>query len=444
MNTAFEFTHVSAGYVQTEVLKDLNLAVSEGEMVALLGPNGAGKSTLLRVLTGLHKPDSGNVRLFGKDVRTLRSAERSRLIAVVPQDLNTPMTYTVEELIMMGRAVLLNPWQQPSDSDCQVVERAMAYTDISDFRDRSLETLSGGEKQRAVVAMALAQEPRIIAMDEPTTHLDMNHSLEIMQIVERLNLEQGVTVLMISHDLNLASEFCHRLTVLDHGRLVADGAPSEVLQENILRDIYHCDVRIQQDSHTGSVIVVPARRLTPPPSGERLSVHVIAGGGSAGELLRRLCLCGSRVTCGVLNQGDTDARSGEALGIKLTLEKPFSPISVEAFERANQMAEDADVVILSEVPFGPGNLINIKIAEHALKRGSTVLVNDRNLEQRDYSGHGEAVSEIRHLIRAGAVSWHQVNEVLTALSRVRNAPARGTALPAACECKRVTRRPGER
>ena len=417
MNLAFEFNHVSAGYFQTHVLNDLTFSVLEGEMIALLGPNGAGKSTILRVLTGLHEPDSGNVQLFGKDMHSIGASERSRMIAVVPQELNTPMAYTVEELVMMGRAVLLKPWQQPSETDRQVVERAMAYTDISELRHRSMDKLSGGEKQRAVVAMALAQEPRIIAMDEPTTHLDMNHAIEIMQIIERLNIEKAVTILMISHDLNLAAEFCHRLMVLDHGRLAADGTPSDVLREDMLRDVYHCDARIQHDSNTGSIIVVPARRLSQPHTGKSLRVHVIAGGGSAVELIRRLCLCGHRVTCGVLNQGDTDARIAEALGIGTVFEKPFSPIGKKAFEQANKMAEDADVVILSEVPFGPGNLINIQIAEYALKRGATVLVNDRNLEQRDYSGQGKAITKIVKLIESGAIPYQHINEAISRLSQ---------------------------
>ncbi|MBU4199758.1 MAG: ABC transporter ATP-binding protein [Verrucomicrobia bacterium] len=415
---AFELDNVSAGYDQNLVIENLSLAVAEGEMAALLGPNGAGKSTLLRTLTGLLKPSAGAVRLFGTDVARLKAADRARLIAVVPQELNTPMAYTVAELVMMGRTALLNPWQQPSASDIQVVERALVYTDVSDLRDRSLDALSGGEKQRAVIAMALAQEPRIILMDEPTTHLDLNHSLEIMQIIERLNREQGVTVLMTSHDLNLAAEFCHRLILLDHGRVAADGPPDAVLKEEILREVYHCDLRIQQDTQTGALFVVPARRLSLPQPTTAARVHVIAGGGSGGELLRRLSLGGYRVTCGVSNQLDSDTQTAEALGMTQALEKPFFPIGADALNRAKQMAEDAAAVILCEVPFGPGNLVNIEIAEQALQRDIPVLINDRNLENRDYTAQRSAVPRIRQLIRSGAVTWRHGNEVLTALARL--------------------------
>lgn len=415
MSQAFEFEHVTAGYNRTPVLRDLHFEVAEGEMVALLGPNGAGKSTLLRVLTGLHQPSAGKVRLFGQDVRRLRALDRSRLIAVVPQELKTPMAYTVEELVLMGRAALLSPWQAPSAADRLIVERAMVYTDVSDLRNRPLEALSGGEKQRAVIAMALAQEPRVIVMDEPTTHLDLNHSLEIMQIIERLNRNQRVTVLMTSHDLNLAAEFCQRLILLDHGAMIADGEPPKVLREDILRDVYHCDIRIGQEPHTGAVLVLPTRRLTEPRAGQHLRVHVIAGGGCAGELLRRLSLAGCRISCGVLNQQDTDAQVAEALGVDVVLEKPFSPISMAALEQAKVLAADATAVIICEVPFGPGNLVNLEIADQVLRRGGRVLINDHHLENRDYSPNRQALAWIRRLMEAGATPWRQINQALGAL-----------------------------
>lgn len=415
---AFELEQVSAGYDRNRVIENLTLTAAEGEMAAVLGPNGAGKSTLLRVLTGLLKPVAGAVRLFGDDLARLKDAERARLIAVVPQDFSTPMAYTVADLAMMGRAARLKPWEQPSPADLQVVERALVYTDVSDLRDRPLDALSGGEKQRAVIAMALAQEPRIIVMDEPTTHLDLNHSLEIMQIIERLNREQGVTVLMTSHDLNLASEFCRRLILMDHGRVVADGAPAAVLKEATLREVYHCDLHVREDAFSGALCVLPARRLALPRPARATRVHVIAGGGSGGELLRRLALCGYRVSCGVLNQMDSDAQTAAALGMDLALEKPFSPVGADALGRARQLAADAAAVIVCEVPFGPGNLVNLELAEKARQRGIPVLVNGRNLEHRDYTAGREAGPRLRRLLESGATAWRQADEVLAALGDI--------------------------
>jgi iron complex transport system ATP-binding protein len=238
-----------------------------------------------------------------------------------------------------------------------------------------------------------------------------------MQIVERLNREQGVTVLMTSHDLNLAAAFCKRLILLDHGRVVADGPPAAVLQRDILREVYHCDLRIQEDTQTGALLVLPERRQAPPRAATAARVHVIAGGGSGGELLRQLALAGYRVSCGVLNQLDSDAQTAAALGMELALEKPFSPIGAEALARARQLAADAAAVIVCEVPFGPGNLVNLELAEQARQRNIPVLINDRNLEHRDYTVNRAAAARLRQLLQSGAQPWRQGNEVLAALAR---------------------------
>ncbi len=417
MKLAVEFRNVSSGYADAEVLRQLNFAVAAGEMTALIGPNGAGKSTLFKVLTGLHPAQSGTVRIFGREVGAIDAAERARLIAVVPQELTTPMAHTVEDIVMLGRSVLLHPWQQPSDRDRQVAERAMAYTDISDLKHRTLNALSGGEKQRAVVAMALAQEPKIILMDEPTTHLDMNHAIELMQLMQRLNAEQDVTVLMISHDLNLASVFCRRLLVLRNGTLAADGTPAEVLTGELIRSVYHCDARILHDAATGAPLIVPAPVLRSQDGDSGVRVHLVAGGGSGCELLRRLCLSGHKITCGALNKGDSDALCAQALGIETALEKPFSPIGVQAVEQAACMAGEADAIILCEVPFGPGNLPNIRILEDALRRGVRTLINDRDLEKRDYTGDHSASSRIRRMLDSGAVPWQDANDIPAILAK---------------------------
>ncbi|MEI6211794.1 MAG: ABC transporter ATP-binding protein [bacterium] len=263
MNTAIELQNVSAGYPGRVVLRDLSLVIREGETVALLGPNGAGKSTLLQVMTGRHRATSGEARLFGRNVHELPAAERARLVSVVPQQIEVPMAFTVEEMVMMGRTAALSRWQGPSASDRRIVEQAMGYTDVLDLRGRLFQEMSGGERQRVVIALALASEPRLILLDEPTAHLDMNHRLDVLELISRLNCERGVAIVMVAHDLSLAAEFFPRLIMLDaHGRIAADGAPAEVLRESTIESVYHCRVSVHPDPACGSLRVFPKRTRT--------------------------------------------------------------------------------------------------------------------------------------------------------------------------------------
>lgn len=260
---AVTFHEVSAGYGQRTVLDRVSFAVPEGQVVGVLGPNGAGKSTLLRVLTGLHRPSAGRVELFGHDVVGLAASARAALVGVVPQELEVPMPFTVEEIVMLGRTAALSRWRRPTGDDAERVRQAMAFTDVAGLARRPFPELSGGEKQRVVIAMVLAQAPKIILLDEATSHLDINHRLEILQLMERLNRDQGVTIIMVSHDLVLTAEFAPRLVLLDRGRVRADGDRRDVLTEAHLAEVFHCALRVRQDPETGALSIMPIRGTAP-------------------------------------------------------------------------------------------------------------------------------------------------------------------------------------
>ena len=411
---AITFNNVTAGYRDAPILKNLSFEIPEGSMSAVIGPNGSGKTTLLRVATGLLDSSQGSVQLFDKNVSDLPAAERSRLVGVVPQSIETPMAFTVSEIVMMGRTSSLPRWQHPSKNDNAIAERAMVFTDVVDMKDRVFSEMSAGERQRAVIAMVLAQEPRILLMDEATSHLDINHRLEVMQIIERLNKEQNTTVMMVSHDLNLAAEFCESLLLMNNGELVSSGSPETVLQESTLTEVYHCDVSIGTNSITGAITVSPSARLTSGSSGHGITVHVVAGGGSGEETLRRLSLCNYTVTCGVLNELDTDAEVAKALGITTILEKPFSPISSDRLSSAITLVDEADAVVVCRVPFGPGNLINLQLARHALEAGKLV-VTMQDTAGRDYTENKAAASETSDLIDKGAKTWNNITDLLRVL-----------------------------
>jgi iron complex transport system ATP-binding protein len=417
VKTAIHLNAASAGYRNQPVLHDVSLTINEGEMVGILGPNGAGKSTLFKILSGWLAPLSGTVSIFGTPIHRIPPQQRARYIAVVPQELDIPVPYSVEEVVMMGRTASMGRLARPSPTDCQIVERAMVYTDVADVRRRPLNELSGGERQRAIVAMALAQEPRIILMDEATSRLDINHRLEIMQLVERLNGESGVTVMMISHDLQLAAEFSRRLIMLDQGHIVADGRPADVLTEAALRQVYHCDVRVHEDTRTGSLSILPAPRLHGSRVGDGLRIHVVAGGGCGEETLRRLALSGYTLSSGVLNQGDLDAEVATALGAPVALEQPFSPISPAALNHAMKLVANATAAVLTPVPFGTGNLANLTLLENFQASGRPVFV-ATGIESRDYTPSKEAVTKVTALLNRGATPWRDVAELTTLLPRI--------------------------
>ncbi|MBI3287331.1 MAG: ABC transporter ATP-binding protein [Chloroflexi bacterium] len=215
-------------------------------MAALIGPNGSGKTTTLRLISGVLHPERGGVRLRGRELLSLRRREIARETAVVPQILEVPYALSVREMVMLGRTPHVSPWRNPSAQDAAVVNAVMARVGIADLAERLFPDLSGGERQKAIIAMALAQEPRLLLLDEPTAHLDIHHQLAIMDTVFELQREQGLTVLAAMHDLNLASLYFDRLILLNQGRIVVDGPPQAVIREEVLREAFGARVRVRR------------------------------------------------------------------------------------------------------------------------------------------------------------------------------------------------------
>ena len=411
---ALSIESVSAGYGDHLVLDSLSVQIAKGEFVVLIGPNGCGKSTLLKTVAALIRPSSGTVRLFGEDVRKLRPSARSRILGVVPQKVESPMAFTVHQIVMNGRTGSSLPWIALSEEDHGIIERSMIYTDVLDLRDRYFMELSGGEQQRVILAMVLAQEPQIIMLDESIAHLDINHRYEVLRILRRLNHEHGMTVVLVSHDLSLSSEIADRLILMNAGKVVVSGNAEEVLQAEILSRVYDCELQVQQDPLTGAVHVTGVLDGVTTGSERMRPVHVIAGGGTGIELYRRFGLYGWRVTTGVLNRLDSDAEAAKALGIEAVFEKPFSAIGEGAFKEAVDMAGQAEILVVSDVPFGSGNLINLRLAKKALDAGKEVWIAD-GIAERDYTDGKQAVEQVETLLAEGARSWTNLHDLMMEL-----------------------------
>ena len=243
------------------LFRDLSIAVATGEFAGVIGPNGAGKTTLLMLLSGVASPQAGEVSLGGRPVRSIPPRERARWVAVVFQENRILFDFTVLEIALMGRAPHLRPFGLERPEDFAAARAALRQMDLADHEDATLRELSSGERQRALIARALAQEPRVLLMDEPTAFLDLKHRLQIYEILAGLNRERGLTVVTSSHDLNLAARYGSRLLVLDRGRLVAEGPPAAVLTPALIRQVYETDARIERDPSTGAPFVVPLAPL---------------------------------------------------------------------------------------------------------------------------------------------------------------------------------------
>ncbi len=411
---ALKFDGVTAGYRGRIVLENLSFGIEEGEFVSLAGPNGCGKSTLLKTAAALIKPLDGSVYLFGDDIRTLRPAQRASLIGVVPQKVESPMAYTVMQIVMNGRTAMTGLLHGFSDHDFVVIERSMIYTNVLHLKDRYFMELSGGEQQRVILAMVLAQEPRILMLDESIAHLDINHRYEVLRILKRINREKKVTVFLVSHDLALSAEVADRLILMNRGGIVSEGRPGRVLVPEVLEMVYGCELQVRNDPFTGSIHVAGVLDDLNGIGNKSKTVHVIAGGGTGIELFRRLIVEGFTITSGVLNGMDSDAEAVRALDIEAVLEKPFSPVGDAALGIAREKALEADIVIVTDVPFGPGNLVNLHIARSALENGKSVWLAG-GVAERDYTEGKQAGKLADELTDKGANIWTSLHELMRKL-----------------------------
>ncbi|MDJ0818518.1 MAG: heme ABC transporter ATP-binding protein [Desulfobacterales bacterium] len=261
MNFAVDIDHVTFGYEQQRVIEAVSITVPMGIFFIVIGPNGSGKTTLLKMIAGTLKMVSGRINILGHPIQTYRRKLLAQNIAVVPQTASLDFPFTVEEFVAMGRSPHLGLLGLASEADAAIVHRAMQFAQIDNLAGRTLQQLSGGEQQRVLIARAICQEPRIILLDEPTSSLDPAHQIQIMEFMEKYRGDRDVTIIMVSHNLNLASMYADHIVLLKQGKVVQEGKPVDVLTAENLKQAYGCAMLVDQNpiSDRPRVTVVPDR-----------------------------------------------------------------------------------------------------------------------------------------------------------------------------------------
>lgn len=412
MVAALDICGVSLNFESLRVLDGLSFTVNEGDFLTILGPNGSGKSTLLKLLAKTLAPTGGAIYFAGEDLKNLSSSCLAKHRAVVPQQTAVNFPFTVHEVVMMGRAPHLKRFQTENRKDYEIVREAMMAVKVWDLRERLVTELSGGELQRVIIARALAQQPKVILLDEPTAHLDISFQVELLELLTFLNKEKKITVIIVLHDLNLAAQYSQKVLILHRGKIFAMGTPEEVITAENIKKVYDTRVIISQHPVKScpqvSILGKETKTLF---KGKTFRVHLICGGGVGANLLNDFQTLGCEVSTGVLNIGDSDWVYAKKLGIDIVEEVPYSPIGEKAFHEAKHLAGMADLVVVTEFPIGPGNVKNILVAAEALRKGIPTYVVAKDIEKRDYTG-GQGVDLISQLCSNGAVSVETGAEVI--------------------------------
>ncbi len=411
---------LTLSYNGDPVVRDLSFSLARGQFVGLVGANGSGKSTVVRALSRVLPPARGQVLLDGADIHRMSARELARRMAVVPQQVSVGFPFTAREVVLMGRAPHLSRFGMERERDYEIADRCLALTGVEAFADRPITNLSGGERQRCLIARALAQEPDVLLLDEPTAHLDINHQIEILDLLRALTAERGLATLVVLHDLNLASQYCDHLLLLAGGRLLAQGDPREVVSEEHIRAAYGADVQVRLHPSTGRPYVTLLSRLPIPAPATRVTkIHLICGAGTGRPLMRRLRELGFSVSVGVVNVADSDQLEAEALDLPRVEEAPFSPISEASHRRNCELAKAADVVVVTGIPVGRGNLYNLEAAVKARGVGKRVLlIDDPPVAGRDFA-EGEAIALQRQLVNAGAELCRDAADALARLEKLQ-------------------------
>jgi iron complex transport system ATP-binding protein len=385
---------IKFSYNKINILKGIDLNIPKGSFVGIIGPNASGKSTLLKNISKTLTADRGKVYLDKKVLNDYKPIELAKKMAVVPQNTEVNFNFNVYDIIMMGRHPYQSRWSSLKQKDKEMVRRIMKLTDTSKLKNKLINELSGGERQRVIIARALAQDPDVLLLDEPTSNLDINYQGEIYDLLKHLNQKFNLTIITVSHDLNLTAQYCEELLLLKNGKIFAAGTAENVLTEKNIKQVYNTEVLIKINPISGKpfVTLIPEKKdKYENEKNKDFKIHVIAGGGTAQNFLYKLDNAGYPLSTGVLNIGDADWQAAKELGIEIVEAPPFIDVTEKEINKNRELIKKANLVILSDLPFGHGNLPNLEILLEFPEK-KKILFSNLNIKKRDYiKGEAEAI-----------------------------------------------------
>ncbi|HBF0727839.1 TPA: ATP-binding cassette domain-containing protein [Clostridioides difficile] len=383
--------NLSVGYNNKVVISNINVEVKNGEILCLLGSNGAGKTTLLRSLSKLISPIKGEIYLNGVNINCISRKALSKKMALVLTNRLLGDLMTVQDIVNIGRYPYTGFFGSLSKKDLIMVDEALESVDALHLKKRYFDELSDGEKQKVLVARALVQEPEIIILDEPTTHLDIKHRLELINILKKLSKEKSISVILSLHEIDIALKSCDKVALIKNNKVIAYGQPEDVVDEDIINSLYELDDK-NFNSLLGSVEIS---------NKSKNEVFIIGGGGKATPIYRAFTKKGIGLYSGIIHENDIDYEIGRTMGIKMFTENPFEPISDESFDLAIRNLNDSKIIIDTGFSVGETNKRNIDIIKEALKLDKKVYSFRNRDESKKY--YNSLDSKIEHIDKVSQI-----------------------------------------
>ncbi|PBF74700.1 ABC transporter ATP-binding protein [Clostridioides difficile] len=393
--------NLSVGYNNKVVISNINVEVKNGEILCLLGSNGAGKTTLLRSLSKLISPIKGEIYLNGVNINCISRKALSKKMALVLTNRLLGDLMTVQDIVNIGRYPYTGFFGSLSKKDLIMVDEALESVDALHLKKRYFDELSDGEKQKVLVARALVQEPEIIILDEPTTHLDIKHRLELINILKKLSKEKSISVILSLHEIDIALKSCDKVALIKNNKVIAYGQPEDVVDEDIINSLYELDDK-NFNSLLGSVEIS---------NKSKNEVFIIGGGGKATPIYRAFTKKGIGLYSGIIHENDIDYEIGRTMGIKMCTENPFEPISDESFDLAIRNLNDSKIIIDTGFSVGETNKRNIDIIKEALKLDKKVYSFRNRDESKKY--YDSLDSKIEHIDKVSQIiNSEDINNLL--------------------------------